>query len=67
MMKNADDDLVVSAMLSAEAEVMEFREAQVGLDDSTGLFEFRHSRPLLCPWAHLGFSNVVLFTSLGEC
>ena len=32
MVKNADDDLVVSAMHSAEAEVMEFREAQVSED-----------------------------------
>ena len=35
MIKNADDDLVVSAMNSAEAEVMEFRVPQVStsIDD----------------------------------
>ena len=32
MVKNADDDLVVAAMHSAEAEVMEFKEPQVGAD-----------------------------------
>ena len=30
MAENADSDLVVAAMSSAEAEVMEFREPQVG-------------------------------------
>ena len=44
MVKNADDDLVVAAMHSAEAEVMEFREPQVGAD--SGLPPTRHNTPI---------------------